>query len=40
MRGAIVMAPRGAIFIKMTGLKAVVESAEKPLVAMVKGALK
>ena len=40
MRGVIVMAPRGAIFIKMTGLKAVVESAEKPLVEMVKGALK
>ena len=40
MRGAIVMAPRGAIFIKMTGLKAVVESAEKPLVKMVKDALK
>ena len=40
MRGVIVMAPRGAIFIKMTGLKAVVERSEKPLVAMVKGALK
>ncbi|MBL69902.1 MAG: hypothetical protein CMO74_15910 [Verrucomicrobiales bacterium] len=40
MRGVIIMAPRGAIFIKMTGPNAVVEGAEKALTAMVQGALK
>jgi len=40
MRGVIVMAPRGAVFIKMTGPKAVVAAAEKPLLKMLEAALK
>lgn len=40
LRGAIVMAPRGAIFIKMTGPKSVVVAAEKSFSGMLKGALK
>lgn len=40
IRGAIVMAPRGAIFIKMTGPKAVVSAAEKPFKKMLEAALK
>ena len=40
MRGAIVLAPRGAIFIKMTGPKAVVVAAEKPFSEMLTSAFK
>ena len=40
MRGAIVMAPRGAIFIKMTGPKKTVEKAVPDFMKMAEKALK